>query len=308
MEEKVLVGEGTEYPLEGSLQIPEAAVRPLPAVLFVQGSGPSDRDESVGSLSPFRDLAEGLERHGIASLRFDKRTFAHKDRVAELKNVTVKEETIEDVLLATELLRRDTRIDPARIFLLGHSLGAMLAPRIDAEGGDYHGLILLAGSPRRLEEIMLEQNMEYYSRMNKFKRLLAGKQMQLMLHAFSVLDSLTDEQAMDMRFQGNTTMYYFKDMAKHSGLEHLRQTDKPVLIMQGGKDFQVAVERDFNAYRELLRERSNVSFRLYGELNHAFVPSVYGDIVKAKQEYAVEQHIGEDVIADIADWIHESSR
>ena len=75
--------------------------------------------------------------------------------------------------------------------------------------------------------------------------------------------------------------------------------------MQGEKDFQVKADKDFGAYKELLKDRNNVTFKLYENLNHAFVPSVYGDIAKAKQEYNVEQHIGEEVIADIADWIKQ---
>jgi hypothetical protein len=62
-------------------------------------------------------------------------------------------------------------------------------------------------------------------------------------------------------------------------------------------------EKDFAEYKQLLAGKENVSFRLYPGLNHAFVPSVFGDIMKAKQEYAVEQHIGEEVILGIADWI-----
>ena len=62
---------------------------------------------------------------------------------------------------------------------------------------------------------------------------------------------------------------------------------------------------DFVLYKQLLLENPNATFRLYENLNHVFVPSVYGRIDKAKQEYNVEQHIGEEVIADIATWIHK---
>ena len=95
-----------------------------------------------------RDLADGLATHGIASIRYDKRSFAHGRKLMRDKGrlLTVKEETIEDAILATELLRKDNRIDPARIFIVGHSMGGMLAPRIDAEGGNYRGLV---GTMRR---------------------------------------------------------------------------------------------------------------------------------------------------------------
>ena len=57
----------------------------------------------------------------------------------------------------TELLKKDSRIDKDSIYIIGHSMGAMLAPRIDAEGGDYAGLILMAGTPRKIEEVLEEQ-------------------------------------------------------------------------------------------------------------------------------------------------------
>ena len=158
--EDIVVGKGSKYPLKGILTMPEDLREPVPAVVFVHGSGASNMDEKVGKLTPFKDLAEGLAKRGIASVRYDKRSFSHGFQMLKEKDVTVKAETIEDAVLATELLRADARIDSEKIFIIGHSMGAMLAPRIDAEGGNYKGLILLAGSPRRLEEIMLDQNEE----------------------------------------------------------------------------------------------------------------------------------------------------
>ena len=157
--EKITVGAGTDYPLKGLLTFPDDLSGPLPAVVMVHGSGASNMDEKVMKLKPFKDLAEGLAGHGVASLRYDKRTYAHGFKLIRQKNftVTVKEETIEDAILAIKMLKNDPRIDCDRIFILGHSMGAMLAPRIDAEGADVKGLILMAGTPNRLEDIVLRQ-------------------------------------------------------------------------------------------------------------------------------------------------------
>ena len=73
--------------------------------------------------------------------------------------------------------------------------------------------------------------------------------------------------------------------------------------MQGSEDFQAKADTDFTGYQTLLQGRANVTFKLYENLSHVFVPSVYGDIMKAKQEYGIEQHIGEEVVSDIANWI-----
>ena len=308
IEEKIIVGENTKYPLNGLLTLPDTIVTPVPAVVFVHGSGASNMDEKVGKLTPFKDLAQGLARHGIASVRYDKRSFTHgfKMLMDKSQDVTVKIETIDDAIMATELLRKDPRIDPERVFIIGHSMGGMLAPRIDAEGGNYAGLIIMAGSPRKLEEIVLDQNEAALNSTKGFVNWIVKKQVAKFAAMFDGMYELSDEEAKKKKMGGGTTLYYFKEMGEHATPGYLTVCEKPVLILQGEKDFQATVDKDFAAYEQLLAGKSNVTFRLYEDLSHAFVPSVYGDIMKAKQEYSVEQHISEEVIEDIANWIYKA--
>lgn len=303
--EKIIIGENTKYPLNGLLTLPENITEPVPAVVFVHGSGSSNMDEKVGQLTPFKDLAEGLANKGIASIRYDKRSFAHGLKMVRDKStiITVKEETIDDAILATELLKKDSRIDSHNIFIIGHSMGGMLAPRIDSEGGKYKGLIIMAGTPRKLEDVMLEQNEAVISSTKGLVNWIVRKQVAKLSGLFSGLYELSDEEAKKKKVMGGTTLYYFKEMGEHSVADYLATTKKPMLIVQGEKDFQVSVEKDFNEYKRLLNDKTNVEFRLYENLNHAFVNYLYSDILKAKQEYNTERHIGEEVISDIADWI-----
>ena len=305
IKENIIVGKDSKYPLKGIVTLPENRTEPVPAVVFVHGSGSSNMDEKVGKLTPFKDLAEGLACHGVASIRYDKRSYAHGLKMLKDKSepVTVKAETIDDALLATKILRNDERIDSEKIFIIGHSMGGMLAPRIDAEGGGYRGLILMAGTPRRLEEVMKEQMEEALYEMPGFIRKLGVKKSKEFMDKFEGLYDLSDEEAKKVKVGNGTTLYYFKDMGEPPVSHYLIKSEKPMLIMQGEKDFQVKVEKDFAAYKEILEDRKNVTFKLYEDLNHAFVPSIYGSISKAKKEYNVEQHIGENVIKDIADWI-----
>ncbi|MBQ4104299.1 MAG: alpha/beta fold hydrolase [Clostridia bacterium] len=303
--EKIIIGENTKYPLNGLLTLPENITEPVPAVVFVHGSGSSNMDEKVGQLTPFKDLAEGLANKGIASIRYDKRSFAHGLKMVRDKStiITVKEETIDDAILATELLKKDSRIDSHNIFIIGHSMGGMLAPRIDSEGGKYKGLIIMAGTPRKLEDVMLEQNEAVLSSTKGLVNWIVRKQVAKLSGLFSGLYELSDEEAKKKKVMGGTTLYYFKEMGEHSVADYLATTKKTMLIVQGEKDFQVSVEKDFNEYKRLLNDKTNVEFRLYENLNHAFVNYLYSDILKAKQEYNTERHIGEEVISDIADWI-----
>ena len=309
IEEKIIIGENTQYPLNGLLTLPDDTAKPVPAVVFVHGSGASNMDEKVGKLTPFKDLAQGLARHGIASVRYDKRSFAHGFKMLRDKDleVTVKTETIDDAILATELLKKDPRINPERVFIIGHSMGGMLSPRIDAEGGNYAGLIIMAGSPRKLEEIIPDQNEAALRSTKGFVNWIVKKQVAKFAAMFDGMYELSDAEAKKKKMGGGTTLYYFKEMGEHAASAYLSSCEKPILIMQGEKDFQATAEKDFAAYKQLLAGRSNVTFRLYEDLSHAFVPSVYGDIMKAKQEYNVKQHISDKVIGDIASWINNTT-
>ena len=304
--ENIIVGKGTNYPLHGLLTLPDDTAKPVPAVVFVHGSGASNRDEKVGKLTPFKDLAEGLAAHGIASVRYDKRSFAYGRKMLKEKNITVKEETIEDAVRATQLLRKDGRIDRNRIFIVGHSMGAMLAPRIDAQGGNYCGLILMAGSPYKLEDIILRQNQQAMGGLNKLLQWIAAVQVKKLKKTFAGLYDLTDEEAKKRKFAGGTTLYYFKEMGEHPAPGFLKLSRKPLLILQGEKDFQASAAVDFTGYQTLLEGHDNATFKLYPGLNHAFVPALSDDINKARKEYAEERHIGDEVIGDIARWILEN--
>ena len=303
---KVVVGEGTEYPLNGLLTLPDDLSGPVPAVVMVHGSGPSNMDERVMKLTPFKDLANGLVTRGIASLRYDKRTFAY---AKQLKKVSpdVEMETVEDAVRAVELLKKDPRIDHDRIFLLGHSLGGMLAPRIDAEGADVRGMILMAGTPHRLEETVLRQ-LKQTGKSRSILKLITGIEYRIFSKKFRDLYKMSDGEAKKKKFAGNLSLYYFKDLGRKTAADYLLENSKPVLIMQGGRDFQVLAEDDFRLFQELLADRENTEYKLYPDLNHCFVKAIYDDILKASKEYGAERHIGKDVIHDIALFILENAK
>ena len=303
--EPILLGQNTPFPLKGMLTLPDDLSAPVAAVVLVHGSGSSNMDEKVGKLTPFKDIAEGLAERGVACIRYDKRSFAHGLKMLRGKTpITAREETIEDALLAADLLRGDRRIDPERIFLLGHSMGAMLAPRIACCGGGFAGLILLAGSPRRLEEILLEQTRDALGTMKGLARWVMEQQLRKLEKTFEGLYDLSDEEAKQKKVGGGTTLYYFKDMGDPPVSHWLSRTALPMLIMQGGRDVQVKADVDFRLYQQLLEGRDDVTFRFYPELGHAFVSAIARNVAEAKKDFAKERHIGPEVLDDLADWIN----
>src|SRR5260370_2562783 len=154
-EQEVQIGQ-VRWVLPATLSIPQGD-GPFAAVLLVHGSGPQDRDETLPPNKPFRDLAWGLASQGIAVLRYDKRTKVYAAQLESERDIlTVKEEVIDDALEAVALLRERPEIDAQQIFVLGHSLGGYLAPRLGAADPEIRGLIILAGSARPLEDLILE--------------------------------------------------------------------------------------------------------------------------------------------------------
>jgi len=308
--EEIVIGKGTEYELAGLLSIPAGASsrRQSPAVVLVHGSGPQDIDSTIFANKPFRDIAYYLASNGIAVIRYDKRTFTHGAKMLEEfgGSLTVYEETIEDAILATEILKSDPRIDKNRIFIIGHSLGAMLAPRIHIESGSvYAGLILLAGSPRFLLDISYDQNIAL------IEKTLEGDEREAMLAIFAenwdlqiaALMNLPDDEAKRTIIQDNVSAYYFKDLYVHPISEYIKKVTVPFLVLQGSSDFHVYPDKDFALYKELLNRRSNVTFKLYEGLNHLFMPSTIGDITRFSEEYSIPSHVDAQVLADIVGWI-----
>ena len=301
--EKITVGKDTEYPLNGLLTLPDGAAGPVPAVVMVHGSGPSNMDEKVLKLTPFKDLAEGLALRSIASVRYDKRTFKYGRKMAKLQAMSVRQETIEDALMALDLLQNDPRVDPERIWVLGHSMGAMLAPRIASEWGKATGVMMLAGTPYRLEDIVLRQLKQAQEEGNPLLGFVMEAQQKKYAKRFDGLYGLSDDEAVSRKFAGNVSLYYFKEMGKRTASDYLLANDYPALLLQGGKDFQVLEDVDLKAFREQLADRPDTEFKVYPNLNHCFVDSLGGNILKAKKEYGVERHIGDEVFDDIAGFI-----
>jgi len=306
--EKIVLGQGSEFPLNGILTLPDETGTPVPAAVLVHGSGSTNMDEKIFENTPFRDMAEGLGKRGIATIRYDKRSYAHARKLVKIHGFTVFHETIEDAVKAADMLREDPRIDNDKIFIMGHSMGGMLAPRIDASGGDFAGLIIMAGTPRRLEDVLFEQYDTAAATSNGLTAYLIKKQAAGLRKKMEGLYEMDNEKAKTIKIAGGTSAWYWKEMGEHDAPTYLAETEKPILIIQGAKDAQVSVEHDFEGYEKLLKDRVNVAFKLYPKLNHLFMPALYGDLKNLKKEYKIKGKVDEGVLDDIATFIEAVSK
>ena len=297
-EREVLIGEG-QWVLHGTLSLPNASGQ-LPAVVLVHGSGPNDRDETIGPNKPFRDLAQGLTARGIAVLRYEKRTREHAAQLAPLKDsITVKEETIDDALFAVSLLRGADRVDPKKVFILGHSLGGMLLPRIGILDSNVAGLIVMAGSSRALEDVILDQVTYLFSldgAMSEEKKAqLDAIKLQVARVKEPTLSSATPSSELPLGIPAK----YWLDLRGYNPAEFAKGLKVPILVLQGERDYQTTME-DFAAWRQRLSSKSNATFKSYPKLNHLFIE---GEGRSTPSEYNVSGHVAPEVIKDIAAWI-----
>jgi dienelactone hydrolase len=296
VEREVSVGSG-RWALPATLSVPKGA-GPFPAVVLVHGSGPLDRDETLGPNKPFRDLAWGLASQGIVVLRYDKRTFAHGDLLHPVPpNFTVKDETEDDALAAAALLRGTPGVNPAKVFLLGHSLGAELAPRIAERDPNLAGLILLAPSTEKSEEALLRQT-AYLLSQGGASPADQQKKLEEVRKAFVPLRQPSKSLPPDTAIMG-VPIGYWRDLDAYDPLAAARKLAIPMFFLQGGRDYQV-LPKEMAAFQAALSGRREVTFKLYPKLNHLFIA---GEGLSGPKDYAVPGHVDQEVVDDVAAWI-----
>lgn len=269
----VQVGEAP-YLLDGILTLPEgaSAEAQVPGVVLVQGSGPSDMDESIGQTKLFADIAEAFARKGIATLRYDKRTYTYGATMTaeEIQALTVEEETIQDAISAGKLLAQNPSVDPARVVLLGHSMGAMLAPRIASEAqGVFKAMIMIAGTPKSLLDIALAQNYDAAAKLTGEQQTAAQAQIEAFAAQVNALKAATNADAARQITIGGVNGYYFWEMMQVDTIKLIKKLRLPTYIVQGNADFQISLENGIEAYEdEIPYKYSFVDFQIFRKLNH----------------------------------------
>jgi dienelactone hydrolase len=291
------------WELPGTIDLP-AAERPVPGVVIVHGSGPQDRDGTIGPNTPYRDLAEALVAAGIAVLRYDKRTLVHRARMADVAaTFTVDDEVVDDALAAIGSLRATPAVDPDAVFVLGHSLGGYLGPRIVARSPEVRGLIVFSGNTRSLPEVILDQT-EFLASRSGAPSPEAATAIATLRRQVAVVRSadLTPETpASDLPF--GVPAAYWLDLRGYDPVATTAGLHRPVLVLQGGRDYQVTAA-DFEGWRRAAASRQGVTLRWLPELNHL---GIAGDTPAGPADYAVAGHVSETLAGAIAGWVLETA-
>ena len=289
------------WQLPGTLAMPKGD-GPFPAVVLLAGSGPQDRDETIGVNTPLRDLAWGLASAGIATLRYEKRTKEHAaEMAAQAATITVREETTDDAIAALEMLRETPGVDPDRVFLAGHSLGGYLAPRIAAQMGDPPaGIALLEANSSPLTTLILDQ-VEYLAANGSLGpdsgNQLAAVRAQVALAESADLSPSTPASGLPLGVPAS----YWLDLRTYDPLAISHDLAIPMFFSQGGRDYQVPPD-ELAAWRKALVGRNDVAFREYPGLNHLLME---GTGPSTPAEYSDPGHVAPELVADLAAWMLE---
>jgi len=284
-------------PLQGVLTLP-AGKGPFPAVLLVAGSGPSDHDETIGPNKPFRDIAQRLAAAGIASLRYDKRTLAYGAQMQAQGNGTVDDEVTDDALTALHLLGEQAQIDPRRLFVLGHSLGGYMAPRIGQRDPQLAGLILLAAPARPLLEVSMQQVRE----LSQQKGLSADQTEQRLapLQAERNLLAQADPAHPPQGSFANVPQSYWMSLHDYDAVATAKSLAMPILVLQGAADTQVSPEHDFDRWKTAFAHDARVRSHEYPGLGHLFMPAGNPPTL---DDYKRPGQVNAGVVRDIVAWI-----
>jgi len=280
------------YSLAGTLTRPKGTAGAVPCVVTLTGSGLQERDEAipvVHGYRPFRQIADALARAGVATLRLDDRGFGASGGDGAR---ATSADFAGDAKVALAWLRGRSDVDGARLVLLGHSEGALVAPMVAADDSRLRGIVLLAGPAWTGRRVIEFQNRLAIGREAGQS---VGRRDSLVRVAMAQVDSLAG---------GSPWLRFFLD---YDPLPVARRVRCPVLVMQGQTDHQVDPAQA-PQLAEAIRGGGNrdVTLKQFADTDHLFLADANGD----PSAYAAltETEIRPAVLAAIVDWLRARLR
>lgn len=295
MEEEDIQINSDSLTLHASIVLPKDEFQAI--CILVQGSGPQDRDESIGPNKPFKDLALGLASNGIGTIRYDKRYFTYR---SINEDITIRSEAVDDVLAIIDYVKEKESLNSKPIFIIGHSLGGMLAPYIASLSSDVQGITMMAANAYSLEEIVLSQYKYLFNLDNSISPKEEEALAELDRQITYLKDSLS-ESSSPKELPLNLPPAYWISLIDYDQVETAKKLTIPMLILQGKRDYQVNMD-NYELWKKSLEGKENVSFKVYDQLNHLFLA---GEGVPTPNEYEEIGNIPDYVIKDITNWIKQ---
>jgi uncharacterized protein len=291
------------FALQGILTLPQGA-GPFPVVVLVHGSGPGDRDLTSGPNKPFRDIADGLAAHGIASIRYDKRASKHGAEMLRSGALTLRAETIDDAVAAAMLAKGVSKLNADRVVIVGISQGALLAPRIAeqmiARGASPAGLVMLATPTTPLHDTIVRQ-VKFLLPTQTSDQSVIDDQIKKIVGVRDMIDAFAkkpNDQQNNQMIMG-APLSFWGEIVKVDPVSDLQQLKVPALLVYGERDYQVPPS-EAAPFNSLLAQSSRVQLKMYATLNHLMMP---GSGTPGPAEYNNPNRVSTELINDIAAWV-----
>ena len=304
--------------LAGTLTIPSGA-GPFPAAVLIGGSGPHDRDENILGHRPFLVLADHLTRNGIAVLRFDKRGIG---KSTGNYDQATSDDFASDVEAALAFLKSRKEIIPAKIGLIGHSEGGIIAPLVATHSNGVAWIVLLAGPGLKGEDLLLLQS-EAIMRAADVNEGEIFRTLAFNKKSYSLVREEKDPAALQAKLNDLVqststgaamspsalqaqihlmTSPWFRSFLDYDPVPTLQKTTCPVLALDGEKDLQVPAKENLSKIKKALEDGGNKDFQTteMPGLNHLFQHAPTGSPI----EYgAIEETMAPEALSSISGWI-----
>ncbi len=197
--------------------------------------------------------------------------------------------------------RRRPEIDHSHIYVLGHSLGGMLAPRIAIADKQVAGIIIAAGTAQPLENVIVQQ-LKYLASLPGGDSAEMKKQIEAAERAKEEIESPSLKPDSTVSVLGIPIPgSYFLDLRDYRPAEVAAQLQIPILVLQGGRDYQVT-SQDYDLWKAALAKDSRATFKFYPGLTHLFMTGK-GSAPGSPADYSVIGHVSSQVVQDIAQWV-----
>ncbi len=300
-EERKLNFGGKNFLGTGILTLPISNT-PKKLVIIVPGSGPVDKDLSIGPNKIYKDLAWGLACNGIAVFRYDKRTLNYQKKLLENDSInekfTIESEYLSDLKDILSQLKGRAAINPNQIYILGHSQGGYLIPYFHQKLKGIAGYISLAGTLREIPELAIEQ-IHYLSSIDSSQNAEEERMDEVLKRMQNSCSTHIKNAKSNQDVLPPYTLNYWKYLAYYQPQKMVQKIKQPILVLQGERDYQVTM-KDFQTWKNCLQNKSNVTYQSFSGLNHLFLK---GEGAPNPAEYMQPNNVSVEVIEAITKWI-----